>query len=73
MDVAQPPGGVGDLAEQQCAAVAEARDVAAELVARVGLRDRDCAFRHVVADQEAQPVGAAQPGRVQAGSVARAC
>ena len=66
VDVAQPPGGVGDLAEQQCAAVAEARDVAAELVARVGLRDRDRAGRHVVADQEAQPVRAAQPGRVQA-------
>ena len=66
VDVAQPPGGVGDLAEQQCAAVAEARDVAAELVARVGLRDRDRAGRHVVADQETQPVRAAQPGRVQA-------
>ncbi len=61
MQVARPAVGVRELAEQQGPAVAEAGRVVAELVARVGLRDRGSALGDVVADQQPQAVRGAQP------------
>ncbi len=66
MDVAEPPVGVGEFAQQQCPPVAQSWDVAAELVARVRLGDRRCALGHMVADQESQSVRALEPGRIEA-------
>ncbi len=66
VDVAEPAVGVGELTQQQRAAVAQLRDVAAELVAGIRLGDGRCAVGNVVADQEAQSVGALQPGRIEA-------
>ena len=66
VQVAQPPVGVGELAEQQRAAVAEPRDEAAELVPGVGLRDRGGAAGHPAPTSSAEPSRAAQPVRVEA-------
>ena len=65
MQVPHPAVAVDDLAEQQCAAVAEARDEPAELVTGVSLRRGCRAAREQRPDQQAQPLGGAQPGRVE--------
>ena len=73
VNVAQPPVGVGEFAEQQRATVAQPRDVSAELVPGVNLRDRRGTVGDVVADQEAHPVGTAQPCRVEAQLAGQRC
>ena len=60
------PCAVDHLAEQQRAAVAELRREAAELVARVGLRDRLGAFGHRVAGEERGAGRAVERGDVEA-------
>ena len=65
VQVAQPAGVVDELAEQQGAAVAEPRGVAAELVAGVGLGDRRRALGEAGAGQQPDAV-AAEPVRVEA-------
>ena len=78
VQVAQRAVGGAQLAEQQRPAVAQPRGEAAELVARVGLRDRRGSLGDELADQQPQPLGAAQPapgrgpGRQQAARRARA-
>ncbi len=73
MEVAEPPVGADDLAEEECAAVAETRDVPAELMPGVGLRHRTGTGRDEGADQQAQTVGAAQPVRVEAELLGQRC
>ena len=64
-DVATLAGAVDHLAEQHCAAVAELRRKASELVAGVGLRDRLGAFGHRVAGEEGSAGLAGEGGDVQ--------
>src|SRR5690606_38050737 len=65
-DVAAPAGPVDELAQEQGAAVAELRREAAELVARVGLRDRLGVRRHDVAGEDRRPPLVLQSGRIEA-------
>ncbi len=55
--------GADELAEQQRTAIAQARDIPAELMTGVGLRDGCGAGGDHGAQQQAEAVGAAQPGR----------
>ena len=65
VQVANGPVRADELAEQQCASVAQARDEAAELVPGVGLRHR----RGTVGHRDARPGTASRPGlRSQAAS-----
>ena len=66
VQVARAAVGVGELTEQECAAVAETRDVPAELVPGVGLGHRRRTAGDDGSDEEAQSVGAAQHGGIQA-------
>jgi len=66
VDVAQVAARVGDLTEQECAPVTEARGVAAELVPGVDLRNGCRTAGHQVAYQQPKAVGAPEPGRVEA-------
>ena len=65
-DVAPLAVAVDHLAEQQGAAVAELRREAAELVARVGLRDRLGALRHGVAGEDRDAASPAKRVGVEA-------
>jgi hypothetical protein len=65
VQISQPAVGVDDLAEEEGAAVAESRCVAAELVTGVGLRHRGGAVGDEVADQQAQALGGLQRVAVQ--------
>ncbi len=65
MQVALPALGVSDLAEKEGAAVTEAGDVAAELVAGIGLGHRRGAVGHRAAHQELDAFGLPQPRRVE--------
>ena len=65
MKVANAPVGVYELAEQQRAPVAQTRDEPAELMPGIGLRRRGGASG-TGADQQLKPVGASQPGGVEA-------
>jgi hypothetical protein len=61
VQVAEPAVGVGELAEQEGAAVAQPRHVPAELVPGVRLGDRGRPGGDVRADQQVDAVRAAQP------------
>jgi len=66
VQVPDPPGAVGDLPEQQGAAVTKSRHEATELVTGVRLRDGAGAGSKGVSHEQAQPFGGAQLSRVQA-------
>jgi len=66
VEVAKVAFGADDLTEQERAPVAETRDVPAELVPGVGLRDRPGSARQGGAHQQAKTVGAPQPLGVEA-------
>jgi hypothetical protein len=56
---------VGDLTKQECAAVAQARGVPAELVPGIGLRYRGGSIGDQVTGQQLQSLGTAQGGGVE--------
>ena len=60
------PSASYELAEQQRAPVAQTRDEPAELMPGIGLRRRGGAAGNPSADQQLKPVGASQPGGVEA-------
>ena len=66
MDVAELPVRVPDLAQQECAPVAEAGRVPAKLVAGVGLRHRTGMGRDGVAGQQTQTLRTPEEGRIEA-------
>jgi hypothetical protein len=66
VEVAQTAVDRRQFAQQQRPAVAEAGNVAAELVSGVCLGHRHGPAGDQVADEQSQPVGPAQPSRVQA-------
>lgn len=66
MQISQSALGVDQLAEQQCAPVAEAGHPAAELVAGIALGDRLGAGRHLGPHEQAQAVRTPQPARIEA-------
>ncbi len=66
VEVAKVAVGIGELPEEQRAPIAETRDEPAELVSGVGLRHRRGTAGYQTADQQAQAIGAPQPGGVEA-------
>ncbi len=66
VEVAKMTIGVDDLTQQKCAPVAQTRGEPPELVPGVGLRHRSGTAGDEVADQQAQTIGAAQRGRIEA-------
>ena len=72
-DVAPVPGAIDHFAEQDRAPVAELRREAAELVPRVGLRDRLRAWGNRVAGEERRAFVARQRGDVEAELVGERC
>ncbi len=61
MKVAKPPIGRREFAQQQCSAVAQTRNIAAELVSGIGLGHGHRTLGNQVAGQKPHPFLAAQP------------
>ena len=66
VQVAKAAIGADQFAEQQCPAIAEARDESAELMAGVGLCNGSGSAGDGRSDEEGQAVRAPKPGRVEA-------